>query len=128
MVELRLHTCLCPWLDVPHERASMHSSVMLMSISLYGAVCIALHVCMHACIVLLSGTHHYALTCTHASVQNSAHTSAHLAYADECTCIPHHCAHRNNALMMAAQKGQEAAVAVLLKAEGIDTNTKDNDG
>ena len=35
---------------------------------------------------------------------------------------------RRTALMLAAQQGHEAAVAVLLKAEGIDANAKDNDG
>ena len=39
-----------------------------------------------------------------------------------------HGASRSTALMKAAWDGHEAAVAALLKAEGIDVNAKDRNG
>ena len=39
-----------------------------------------------------------------------------------------HGASRNTALMLAAEKGHGAAVAALLRAEGIDVNDKDSYG
>ena len=39
-----------------------------------------------------------------------------------------HGASRGTALMLAAGQGHGDAVAALLKTEGIEVNTKDNDG
>ena len=62
-------------------------------------------------------------------VQISEHAWSHLGYDVACTapsCM--HGASRNTALIWAASKGHGAAVAALLKVEGIDINAKDNDG
>ena len=69
--------------------------------------------------------HAHVRTCFCADACTHLHTLSTLLHA---LAWHMHSAHRITALLWAAHNGNEAAVAALLKADGIDTNAKDKNG